>query len=234
MRFLNNYLKFNESIDDQFFETKEDIKIWLNKMDINDYYVINDNLTVDVNDDVDISCKYLTHIPIQFGMIRGSFECQNNNLKSLKGCPIKVGKYFNCAENQLTSLEYGPKIVDGYYYCYNNKILNLKGCSQNLKYERCDDFMGDEIGDDFFNNPIYVFIDLIYRRLEKSNLSTLINYINEYDVFVGNKLYLSRFKEALYMSDIEEGIKEKFNIEELKDINNQKDSFEEFKYIIID
>lgn len=90
MKFLSNYLKFNESIDNQFFKTKEEIKDWLYKMG------------------------------------------------------TKVGKYFNCAENNLTSLEYGPKIVDGYYYCYNNNILNLKGCSQNLKYERCDDFMGEE------------------------------------------------------------------------------------------
>lgn len=212
MKFLNNYLKFNESIDNQFFKNKEDVKAWLNKMDI----------------------KYLKSIPIQFGVVTGSFECQENELISLKGCPRKVGKFFNCGENKLTSLEYGPEIVEGEYHCYNNNIINLKGCSKNLFYSRYDNFIGDEQGDDFYYNPIYVFIDLISKRLEGSNLSTLINYINEYDVFEGNKLYLSRFEEALYMSDIEEELKDSFNIEELKDLNNKEDSFKNFKYIIID
>jgi hypothetical protein len=31
MKFLSNYLKFNESIDNQFFKTKEEIKDWLYK-----------------------------------------------------------------------------------------------------------------------------------------------------------------------------------------------------------
>jgi hypothetical protein len=78
-------------------------------MGIKFHYKINDDLTVDVDTDVNISCKYLTNIPIQFGIVIGSFECQSNNLTSLKGCPTKVG-----------------------------------------------DFMGEEMGDDFYYNPIYV------------------------------------------------------------------------------
>lgn len=63
MKFLSNYLKFNESIDNQFFKTKEEIKDWLYKMGIKFHYKINDDLTVDVDTDVNISCKYLTNIP---------------------------------------------------------------------------------------------------------------------------------------------------------------------------
>jgi hypothetical protein len=36
------------------------------------------------------------------------------------------------------------------------------------------------------------------------------------------------------MSDIEDELKDNFDIKELKDLNNKEDSFKEFKYIIID
>lgn len=234
MRFLNNYLKFNESIDDQFFKTYDETKNWLDKMSI-DNYTINKDLTVDVDGNVYISNKKLKFIPVQFIYVSGSFECQNNELSSLKGCPYKVDNHFNCGDNKLTSLEYGPSIVNihGYnsYCCYNNNIINLKGYPTNLAYNANGE---NDDGDDFYYNPIYVFLNLLSKRFKGCNLSTLINYINDYDVFVGNRIYLSRFKEALYMSDIEEELKSKFNIEELKDLNNKKDSFKNFKYIIID
>ena len=50
MKYLSNYLKFDESIDNQFFKTKDEIVEWLNKIHIRNY-TINDDLTVDTHDD---------------------------------------------------------------------------------------------------------------------------------------------------------------------------------------
>lgn len=48
-------------------------------------YKINNDLTVDVVGDVNLSGKGLTEIPVKFGVITGSFYCSNNQLTSLKG-----------------------------------------------------------------------------------------------------------------------------------------------------
>lgn len=121
------------------------IVLWLKFKGVKNY-VINENLTVDVNGDVDlrgIGCKKL---PIQFGKINGSFyciglglitlkgcpekvtgnfECHANNLKSLKYSPIEVGNSYSCENNQLISLEYCPVIIHGDFDCSNNRLENL-------------------------------------------------------------------------------------------------------------
>ena len=85
------------------YNKKEDIKNWLEDMNIR-YYVINDDLTVDVNGNVNISYKYLINIPIpiQFGIVTGYFYCDYNELITLEGCPIEVKKRFTCSKNRLT------------------------------------------------------------------------------------------------------------------------------------
>ena len=55
-------------------------------------YVINEDLTVDVNGDVDISSKKIIDIKVKFKKIIGSFHCSNNELTNLEGCPEVVGK----------------------------------------------------------------------------------------------------------------------------------------------
>ena len=99
------------------------IESWLNKYDIRNY-TINDDFTVDVNGEVDLYRKNLTEFPdyIQFGVVKGGFDCRNNTLTSLKGAPKKVGGVFDCSYNKLTSLEGVPKEVEGNFHCYNNKI----------------------------------------------------------------------------------------------------------------
>lgn len=110
---------------------KEDIINWLTDYGIKNYR-INDNLTVDVDGDVDLSNKNLTHLPVQFGTVTGSFMCQNNELPSLNGTPHTVGRLFNCNDNSITSLEYGPKTIGTSYGCSNNLLTSLKGCPKNI------------------------------------------------------------------------------------------------------
>jgi hypothetical protein len=65
--------------------------------------------------------------------IRGSFNCSNNNLKSLKGAPKSVRGSFDCSNNNITSLEGAPKwSVGGGFDCYNNRLTSLKGSPKSV------------------------------------------------------------------------------------------------------
>src|SRR5208283_1797550 len=78
---------------------------WLNTYGVKNY-VINDDLTIDVNGNVNLTNKNLTKFPdfIKFNHVSGYFDCYHNQLTSLKGCPSSVDNYFDCRNNQLTSL----------------------------------------------------------------------------------------------------------------------------------
>ena len=76
----------------------------------NDEYVVVEHIDKDnykkyigkkinVTGDVDLSFLGLKKIPIIFGTVDGNFDCSNNKLVSLVGCPSVVGKYFDCSKN---------------------------------------------------------------------------------------------------------------------------------------
>lgn len=113
-------------------KNKNEMEIWLNTYKIKNY-VINEDLTVDVNGDVYLCWEKLDEIPIQFGLVQGNFICHRNNLKSLKGSPKKVGGHFNCAWNRLSSLEGCPVEVGGIFNCSNNLLTSLNGSPENIK-----------------------------------------------------------------------------------------------------
>ena len=60
---------------------KNDILSWLEK------YIINSDLTVDVNGDVRLERNQLVNILFKFNKIEGDFYIFANNLISLKNCP---------------------------------------------------------------------------------------------------------------------------------------------------
>ena len=82
---------------------------------------------VNVDGSVDLSHFGLTHIPLKFGIVTGYFDCSNNNLTSLEGCPLRVGGYFSCSWNRLTSLEGCPKYVGDDFWCQSNNIREFTG-----------------------------------------------------------------------------------------------------------
>ena len=69
---------------------------------------------------------------INFGEVKGNFNCSGLGLKSLKGAPQKVGGSFYCSDNQLPSLEGAPHEVGGGFYCYNNQLTSLEGAPQTV------------------------------------------------------------------------------------------------------
>jgi hypothetical protein len=110
---------------------KLEIENWLIKMNITNY-VIHDNLVVDVNNDVFLTDQKLTEIPIQFGVVKGSFECFHNKLTSLKGVPFEIEKDFDAHQNKLTNLSFFPKKIGQSIVLYQNKLKTMEGLPRKV------------------------------------------------------------------------------------------------------
>ncbi len=82
-------------------------------------YTINQDGSIDVNGNVNLSSLELTELPLKFNRVSGYFSCSLNKLTSLEGCPSYVGGDFYCSWNELTSL-------DGYNLPYDKLICNNK------------------------------------------------------------------------------------------------------------
>lgn len=117
-------------------ERQDIIKI-CEKYDIKNY-TINDDGSIDVAGDVDLSFKNLTELPLRFNKVTGNFHCGYNNLTSLKGSPRWIGGNFTCNYNQLTNLEFSPDYVGGGFSCKLNKLT--------------DNYCDTEIGDSFYTS----------------------------------------------------------------------------------
>ena len=88
----------------------------------------NDDFSIDVDGNVDLSYTCLSEIPIQFNNVKMRFNCAHNFLKSLEGAPKYVGENFYCYYNRLISLEGCPEYVGENFHCSYNKITSLEGC----------------------------------------------------------------------------------------------------------
>ena len=121
-------------------------------------YTVNDDGSIDVNGDVNLSWYKLIELPLRFNKVTGWFDCSNNNLTTLKGCPRWVGGSFSCQYNQLTSLEFSPDYVGGYFNCINNKLTN----------NYCDtEILGDfytSLKQDGLTNDNYKEFQKMYKR----------------------------------------------------------------------
>lgn len=89
------------------------VKMFFVKNNIKASYSINDDLSVDVDDYVDLNGKGICEFPFQFGTINGGFDCSNNHLVNLKNCPKVVKGRFSCKNNPLKTLEFSPNEVYG-------------------------------------------------------------------------------------------------------------------------
>ena len=114
-------------------QRREMIEDWLNKYDIRNY-TINDDFTIDVDGNVDILKKNLKEFPeyIQFGAVKGSFDCSRNNLTTLNGTPKEVKEYFFCSFNNLTSLQGCSRKVRGIFDCSYNQLTSLEGAPEEV------------------------------------------------------------------------------------------------------
>ena len=136
MKVLKGSILSRSSHGGEGFKTqrRESIEKWQKEYDIENY-TINDDLTINVNGDVDLKYKELTEFPdyIQFGVVTGFFSCYKNQLTSLRGVPEKVNEDFICSHNRLTSLEGCPKKIGGSFDCNNNKLTSLEGAPEEIE-----------------------------------------------------------------------------------------------------
>ena len=81
---------------------------------------------------VDLEGLHLKEIPDNIAMYacHGSYDIQNNKIRSLKNAPSFVKGNFICDDNLLgmgSGLKYGPEEVQGNYNCSGNKLVSLDG-----------------------------------------------------------------------------------------------------------
>ena len=97
-------------------------------------YIINDDLTIDI--DGFFTTIWKENLPnyIQFNKIDGNFLfSEKQKVTSLKGCPKIVNGEFYCNSNDLKNLIGGPKIVAGNYICsLNPHIKSLEGLAKKI------------------------------------------------------------------------------------------------------
>jgi hypothetical protein len=202
------------------FNTKEEVKNWLEKYSVKNY-TINEDLTIDVEGDVNLQYRKLSCIPIIFNKVSGSFMgcfnnltslkgcpkivlgcflISNNNLTSLKHCPEEVGGDFVCHNNQLKSLEHiTKKLTGGGLYCENNQIVSLKHCPEYVEnsiacdqnpIENLDDFICDIKGFFFHSGSIIPELENLYKKGELELSHKKLN-----KTFLKNKLEKSLINE---------------------------------------
>ena len=74
---------------------------------------------------VNIANKNLESIPVFFNRVEGTFNCSNNQLKSLQGCPKIVKLEFLCSKNKIKNFNFSPYWVGDDFLCSNNEIEDL-------------------------------------------------------------------------------------------------------------
>jgi hypothetical protein len=117
----------------KLFESNSQIDTICEKYKIKNYTINSDN-SVDVDGKVYFRNKELESIPLNFNIVNGYFNCGDNHLTSLKGCPVRVGGGFYCYNNQLTSLKYSPQYMENDdFSCGSNKIESLQYCTELIR-----------------------------------------------------------------------------------------------------
>ncbi|MCK9475633.1 MAG: hypothetical protein M0R46_06935 [Candidatus Muirbacterium halophilum] len=199
------YLKrFNESID------RSDIDAICEKYNIKNYN-INDDGSIDVNGNVDLYNRKLKVLPLEFRNVYGSFDCEDNKLTNLIGCPQYVDGYFSCGGNKLTTLEGAPQSIGGDFYCNYNNLTSLEGAPKRVSgLFLCDsnnlkniDYLPKYYKELFIqNDPISKIIKLFttsnkYGRISNIEDKELIMDFIDREIIQQDKLLVNRLVEFL-------------------------------------
>jgi hypothetical protein len=205
-------------------ESKENIDSICKKYNIQNY-TINDDLSIDVDANVDLYSFRLSKLPLKFAKVSGHFYCNTNQLKTLSGSPLSVGSDFYCYINQLTSLEGSPLSVGGNFYCndnqllslegspisvggnfscFGNKLTSLSGISQRIsgnidcRYNELRDVKGIKDG---WSGRISILgnpVFEIFKLFPYKRWDEVIEYLNEYEVIRDGKVVVLQALEQVY------------------------------------
>lgn len=193
-------MKHLKSYNESLFSVRKEGIIKLCKKYAISNYIINDDLSVDINGDVSLDnldkIHNVDYIPLNFNHVSGNFDISYNSLASLKGCPKYVGGNFNCAYNDLTSLEFGPLYVGGDYSAVENHLVTLdylpNSCTElfisnnfitnvsSQQISKIDIGYFDGIG----YNPFDIFMDVIMKFLNiEINQKTYLEIVDKLEEF---------------------------------------------------
>jgi hypothetical protein len=173
----------------KYFESNKSIDAICKKYGIKNYN-INQDGTVDVNGNVNLSDCGLKELPLKFGYVSHSFYCINNELMFLQGSPREVGGDFGCGFNRLTSLQGGPKSVGGDFGCIHNQLKSLMGapeivygsfyCGYNSQLTSLagapKEIIGDFICEGISNLPEEI-------KDNKKYINKIVKYQNDYNIW---------------------------------------------------
>ena len=143
---------------------------WLNRYNIKNYELldIENELFINIFQDVNISNKNLTYLPVNIYEVWGHFNCQGNSLITTKGLPLIIHGNLNLNNNPLIYIDREFKKINGNLYLNRTKLNSLKGCPEILNGDlHCNDnnlinFIGmpKEVNGSVFasNNPLTSFM----------------------------------------------------------------------------
>ena len=78
-----------------------------------EYEINHDDMSVDVEGDVNISSRDLTYIPVKFGHIEGSFHAHHNQLTNFHNVPWFVKDILGLGGNKIVSFDGANKTIIG-------------------------------------------------------------------------------------------------------------------------
>ena len=181
--------------------TKEKIQNICEKYNIRNY-IINNDMSIDVDGDVNLQRMGLKKIPLNINKVTGSFYADNCDFNSLKGSPKYVGHDFMCDGNNLKTLADGPLYVGNDYYCEGNLLKELKsdlkiGKDFYFEANRIRDFKSlpkDSKAEFIYydDNPVGELVNILFKTLldgiykNESIFFNNIDYFNELDIIQNN------------------------------------------------
>ena len=117
-----------------FFRKKEKIAHWLHEHFVPSTFEINDDLSVDVDGDVDLRDQNLKIIPVKFNRIYGYFSCAQNDLKDASFAPKYVQHSFFAWANPLTSFSNFPSYIGNTLSLLETNINSLHNIHMVCKH----------------------------------------------------------------------------------------------------
>jgi hypothetical protein len=141
MKYINLFESFNN-----FQNTEEDINRICRKYSIKNY-TINQDMSIDVDDDVVLYDRGLVKLPLRFNKIRGNFNCYTNKLTTLvlpKGGNLKYFyqwqlsideiNWVNIQNANLDSYQPPKLYITSFYRLINFSGMNCGFDTSNIEY----------------------------------------------------------------------------------------------------
>lgn len=182
------------------YTNEEDIAIWLYEMGI-DNYDFNEDLSINVDDDVDLSRKNLLYLPVQFNTVTGGFYCSFNLLTTCAGFPRKFALNVDASGNKLTNVEGMPKRIGSHCNLKHNNLTSIKGL-ENIEIHG-ELILSHNPLTDLRSSHIPRNIEVI--KLQKTMLSNVAvkEYLLQHSMYINGETLYSLLANAEFANDLE-------------------------------